>query len=186
MPFAGETLPLSLQLYDFNTGKFTRVHLADQDGTVLPGSPFNLTHIGNGKYTSDAVVMPTGVDYIEATYEVFASAADRTAGTPLDPDYTSATDVYRFEIPDSVLDAKLDQILDKLCNIIIPKLDGFALPGASIKVQIDPSEVEAIIDDVNEAKAILNRDPSVTAKIKSDPKIIAELDDDEVDAKTKC
>lgn len=178
MPFAGETLPLSLQLYDFNATKFARVHLRDQAGTPLAGSPFDLVHIGQGKYTSAAVVMPTGVDYIEATYEVFASAADRTAGTPLDPDYTSATDVYRFEIPDTV-------IVD-LLNDILAKLGGFALPGAAVTVTIDQDELQAVIQDVKQAKAIVERDPAVMAQVRETGSVTAQLGDDEIDAKVDC
>jgi len=128
MPFVGETLPLSLQLFDFNPGKFTRANLSNQDGVDIAGTPFDLVHIGLGKYTSDAVVMPSGVVSIEATYEVFATAANRTAGTPLDSSYTAAKDVFRLEVPDSVLLDLLTSIFD-IVTAILGQIIGDLLIG---------------------------------------------------------
>ena len=177
MPFAGETLPLSLQLWDFDPNKFPRVHLKDENGVTLSGSPFDMIHIGQGKYTNKDVVMPSGVLYIEATYEVFASASDRTAGTPQDPNYTSATDVFRLEIPDQIIVDKLD--------LIIQKLDGLALPGASIKVEIDSNEIETMVDDLKEIKALVERDEEAKVKV-SQNDINVVTSDDEVDTKIDC
>jgi hypothetical protein len=143
MPFVGEVLPLSYQLLDGDTTKFVRVALTDEAGTPLAGSPFAMPHLALGKYSSSAVVMPAGVDYIEATYEPFNDAPF----TVPDPDHLFGTDVFRLEVPDSVIVAKLDEI--------IAKLEGLALPGASFNAILVQNKVKEVINDAKFTKALI-------------------------------
>lgn len=174
MPFVDETLPLSLQLFDFDATKFTRVVLKNNSGTSLVGSPFNLVHIGNGKYTNDTVVMPAGVDYIEATYETFSSAANRTAGTPLDAQYTAATDVFRLEVPATLLLNILNQLLNKLTN----------LSGVAVEFETK-EEIESIIADAELMHALIEH-KDIKTVIENNKDLLANIDNNELDATIDC
>ena len=156
MPFAGEILPLSFQLLDGDSSKYARAILTDETGTPLAGSPVSLPHIGGGKYSSDAVLMPVGVEYVEATYQSF----DDALFTVPDPDHLLGTDVFRLEIPDQV-------IVDKL-NQIIAKLEGIALPGAAIDAVLVQNKISDVIDDAKMAKALIERD-NIKGIVENDP-----------------
>lgn len=172
MPYAGEILPLSFQLLDSDSSKFCRAVLKEPDGTPLPESPVSLVNIGGGKYTSDAVVMPT-IDYVEATYESF----DDAGFTVPDEDHLVGTDVFRLEVPDSVIVNKLDQI--------IAKLDGLALPGAMINATLVQSRIKEVVQDIKAVKGLVEHD-DIKGIISADPKIISKVDDQEISTTIDC
>jgi hypothetical protein len=145
MPFLGEILPLSFQLLDSDATKFCRAVVTDSAGAPLAGTPVSLSNIGGGKYSSNSLLMPN-LDYVEVRYEPY----DDALFTVVDPDHLVGTDVFRLEIPDSVIVAKLDQIL--------AKLGGIALPGASFSATLVQNMVNDVITDVKVAKALINRE----------------------------
>ena len=145
MPYFGEILPLSFQLLDSDATKFCRAIVTNPAGVPIAGSPVALINIGGGKYSSDAVTMPN-LDYVEVRYEPY----DDALFTIVDPDHLVGTDVFRLEIPDTVIVAKLDQIL--------AKLNGIALPGASFNATLVQTTVRELIEDVRVAKALVNRE----------------------------
>lgn len=172
MPFVGEVVPLSLQLFDGLASKYVRAYVVDELGAVQPGSPFSLPHVGNGKYSSNALLMPLGVDYLEVTYKVFQDALF----TVEDTGYTTGTDVYRLEIP--------DQVIVDLLNQILLKLDGLSLPGASINAQLVQQVVDSVVKDVNQAKSLLGADDVTISIAQSNDKALP-VSENEI-ATTKC
>lgn len=54
----GDTIPLKFQLSEGDTGKYVRAFIRDSADSPISGSPFNLSHVANGLYTSDAAIMP--------------------------------------------------------------------------------------------------------------------------------
>lgn len=167
MPFVGEVLPLSFQLLDGDTSKFARAILKDEAGVDLGASPVSMPHIGGGKYTSSSVVMPVGVDYIEATYESF----DDAGFTIEDEDHLLGTDVFRLEVPDSVIIDKLDEIL--------AKLQGIALPGSAFNVVLVQNQIKEVIEDVLVTKALVERD-DVKGIVMADQQTIGKVDNEEI------
>lgn len=172
MPFAGEILPLSFQLLDQDDTKFCKAVVTDPNGFVIPGSPATLVNIGGGKYTNDTVLMPNE-DYVECTYEPYNDAAF----TIPDPDHLVGTDVFRLEIPDSVIVDLLNQILNKL--------NGLALPGAAIKARVVQNKVKEIIKDVNVMKALVEH-KQVKSIIEQNPSLTGKIEQNQVDAKIDC
>lgn len=150
MPFFGETIPLSFQLLDSDSSKFCLAIITDPSGAAHPSSPVAMVSIGGGKYSSDAITMPN-VDYVEVRYEPY----DDAIHTIPDPDHLVGTDVFRLEVPDSVILDKLDEILEKL-NALNP-------PVAEAEIKIT-ADVQDIIYDVLAAKALIQRD-NITAII---------------------
>ena len=86
----GDPIHLNLQLDDGVTSKYVRAYLKDSAGTDLAGSPFNLTHVGNGLYSNDSVVMPNTAE-VTATFKVFSDSGYTT----LDTDYSFGFDVFQ-------------------------------------------------------------------------------------------
>jgi hypothetical protein len=171
MPVEGEILDLSAQLLDGDTSKFIRVDITDPSGAAIAGSPFSLPHLGGGKYGVDTVLM-TDDAYLIARYESFN---DPGFTTP-DPDHLLGSDKFRLEIPDSV-------ILDRL-DTIIEKLQGLALPGAAMRAVLVQNKIAEVIEDVNQAKALVERD-SLKAAIRKDSQAVGKLDGNEITGKVE-
>lgn len=172
MPFVGEVLPLSFQLLDSDPSKFCRALLATPAGVPIAGSPATLTHIGGGKYSSDAVVMPNE-DYVEVKYEPYNDAGF----TIPDPDHLAGTDVFRLEIPDSVIVDLINQILNKL--------NGLSLPGAAIKARLVQNKIKEVIQDANAMKALIEH-KEVKAVIDANPEMLAKINQNRVNPKVDC
>lgn len=69
----GATVPLTAKLNDGQTTKFVRATVFDHVGGAVPGSPFTLTHVGNGVYQNASLNMPE-VPFITVCYEAFNDA----------------------------------------------------------------------------------------------------------------
>ena len=174
MPFAGETLPLSMQLHDGASGYFVIAILKDQDGNAVSGPYVDLFHIGNGKYTSDAVTMPSvGITYIEVTYEVYQDALL----TLVSDKHFSGSDVFRFEIPDQVIVDKLDEI--------IAKLEGTLGSLTAVSATIEVEAIESVIETAKEIKAELTGD-SITQVVDAPEEITSVIDAPELTATVEC
>jgi hypothetical protein len=171
MPFAGETIPLSFQLLDSDATKFCRAILEEPDGTALAASPVTMVNLGSGKYTNDTVVMPN-IDYVECRYEPFNDAGF----TIPDPDHLVGTNVFRLEIPDTVIVDLLNQILNKL--------NGLSLPGAAINARLVQNKIKEVIKDTEAVRALVERQ-DVKAVI-DDNDLITKLSQNKVSPKVDC
>jgi len=172
MPVLGDVLPLSFQTLDQAAGLYVRALLKKPDGSSLAGSPVAMDDIGDGKYTSDAIVMPDE-DYIECTYEPYIDAAYTTPS-----DHLVGTDVFRQEIPDSVIVDKLDQII----NI----LNSLALPGAMIDVKVAQNIVRSAVEELEDVRALVDPAEAVVRTSKEDQGAVVNIDEDELVVKKDC
>jgi len=66
----GAKIPLAVQLFDGDEGKFVKATMRDDTDAEITGSPKTLTHVGEGLYTNNTVDMPN-VPYVNAIYEIF-------------------------------------------------------------------------------------------------------------------
>ncbi len=92
----GEKVPLHMQLYNGDTGKFVRAFVKNDSGIDVIGSPFTLNHVGNGLYTNGALSMPD-VPFVESTYQVF----DDSGFTAKAPTHGDDVDIFNKD-PDAV------------------------------------------------------------------------------------
>jgi len=83
----GETLPISLQIDDGNTGLFPQASLHDDTGASL-GS-VDLSHVADGMYSGAAFAMPDA-PWVSSTYIVYTDAAHTTESTA----YSRSLDVF--------------------------------------------------------------------------------------------
>ena len=174
MPFAGDTIPLSMQLHDGATDRFVKATVIDDDNIAIAGSPFNMPHQQLGKYSSDAAVMPAAVLFVDVTYEVF----DDALFTIPSEDHTIGTDNFPLEVPDQV-------ILDKL-NEIIGKLDGVLGSLNSATAIINTSDVvETVIEELQTLAGQIESG-EVKAKLKDAAIDAVAIDTDNIDGEIKC
>lgn len=73
MPFAGDLIPLVVQLYDGNESKYVKATLQDPDDNFLAGSPVTLTHKHDGLYEDKSITMPDK-QWITVNYQVYDDA----------------------------------------------------------------------------------------------------------------
>jgi len=130
-----------------------------------------MVNLGAGKYTNDTVAMPN-IDYVECRYEPF----DDAGFTIPDPDHLVGTDVFRLEIPDSVIVAKLDEILAKLNQL--------SLPGAQFNAVIVQNKISEVIVDVQQTKALIERDD--IKGVIADQVVQGKVDSNEITGKVTC
>lgn len=84
----GDPLLLRLQTGDGATNKFPRAHVYSSVHTEVSGSPFSLTHIGNGLYASEAYT-PVSEDHFDASYTVYTDSGHTTIDTSYNYDSDS-------------------------------------------------------------------------------------------------
>lgn len=107
MPAPGDILPLRLLLNDGNASKYVRAIVTNDAGLAISGSPFALLSVGSGVYKSNVATMPSGVQFVQALYEVFDDPGFTIPSTI----YGSALDVFESVTAD--LEA-LEQITEDL------------------------------------------------------------------------
>jgi len=104
----GESLPLSLLLFDGNEGKFPSAHVYKEDFTPLAGSPFPLSHLAHGLYKNTSVVAPTDARLLTAVYVVYDN-----------PERTSVSETHtRSEDKFTVQDIAPTQYLQKMSTTL--------------------------------------------------------------------
>lgn len=157
----GETIPLSVQLHDGAIDKYCRAIVRDSDGTALAGSPVTLTHISNGKYEDNTLVMPNK-RYVSVTYEVYEDALFTT----LSDEHTHAVDLFELEVLDQnlidlleELKTLLEQILNAGISVVGANVTGFVSDTDDMGAEIhDTDEVDGEVSDDDEATAIADDD----------------------------
>lgn len=102
----GDPIQLNLQLEDGATNKFPRAILRNQLGVLLPESPVDLTHTGEGLYQNDSVFMPDTQE-VTATYKVY----DDAGRTILSAIYSIELDVFTKDGSASLIQSLLGQNL---------------------------------------------------------------------------
>lgn len=129
---------LIYQLHDGAIDKYVRAYVTNEKGVSITGSPFELTHSGNGKYVFEdpSLVYPTGAVQIHVVYKVFDDASFLTPSCK----HSHGLDVFYLDPSESSLlslediDQKLDQIISILSS---------TFPSAEITGIIDKNEMVA-------------------------------------------
>lgn len=159
MPKLGEKLSLTLKLADTDGTKYPRAEIRDYNGAILAGSPRTLSHLGNGFYFNDDLVMPNSDLFV--SYEVFNDAAFSDKSNR----YQDAADYIELET-----DIDLSQVLQA------------DLTG---QVENDSDIIFGEVTDESDLDAIIDSETNLDGQITGDPLIIGEIKDDEqIDGET--
>lgn len=130
---SGDTIPLTLKLWDGDTGKYVKAVVVDSDGITL--GTITLTHITEGFYQDDSLTMPNK-EFVTVYYIVYddiglttrsvnhQDASEVFALTPLpleivkkvddiivtvEPNDAAQIDVTVMEIPETVIDIEVPE-----------------------------------------------------------------------------
>lgn len=129
MPQFGETIPLSLKLFDGASNKFVRATLRDATGMQIVGSPALLSHVGEGQYTNSSFAMPN-TDYVNVSYQVFDDAGLTTLSTL----YSDGQERFELDVPDAELLALLLEIKSLLIGLTAGAKAGSDIKGTIRRV----------------------------------------------------
>jgi hypothetical protein len=149
----GDPIQLNLQLEDGNETKYPRAILRNQFGTLLPESPVDLTHSGDGLYQNDSVFMPDTQE-VTATFKVY----DDSLRTVLSNTYTIELDVFCR-----------DNSFDLLSSFK-------QLPGDILGVVDDSGSLGSFLDDIGSIVGDIEDDGSLAGYIE-EFELIGVLDD---------
>lgn len=181
MPNVGDTLALSLQLFDSATDKFVRGTLRDDAGADLGASPASLTHDSNGNYTNSTVTMPAGTDYVTVTYEVFDDALFTTPSA----DHGSAIDTFDLSIPSSEILDCLTTIKDALDALELI-VNGIAQVGDVLAVVTDGDPLVATVSDDQVIARVLDEDTQQSVVATDEPTGLNLSDEDQIISTVEC
>jgi hypothetical protein len=68
---AGAALPIAIQLYDCDSGKFPVATVRDVNGNQIAGSPVSMAHVANGLYVASGLVMPISSTFVTVQVVVY-------------------------------------------------------------------------------------------------------------------
>lgn len=88
----GDSLPLTLQLFDGDETKHPRAFVQAADGVDVPGSPVALTSRGGGFYSNFSVAMPSA-SFVTVRYKVY----DDPSFATLSSVHSDAVEVFTLE-----------------------------------------------------------------------------------------
>jgi hypothetical protein len=97
MPKLGEAIQLNLQLFDGATNKYVKAWLRNASGVALGTPTVSLSHIGEGLYSNDSVLMPD-TSQVTAVYKVFDDAGFTTPSA----DHADALDIFELDSSGSI------------------------------------------------------------------------------------
>ena len=163
MPNVGDTVPLSVQLFDSDTTKFARATVRDDSGTPVSGSPFSLGHVGNGRYESSSLLFPSGTNYVNATYEIF----DDAGFTIFSELHASAIDTFSLTVPTTEIIECLDQLklliqgIAQVGDILMNVFDGDDI----IIMKVDDNDIKINVFDDDDQKAMVVDDTDTNLNV---------------------
>ena len=110
----GDEIPLRLQLWDGAVDKYVRAFMY-ADGTSMSGSPFELPHFAQGKYTykDAALTYPTNIDEVCAIFIVY----NNNTFTEESKCHERSLDIYRTGI-DADIAGSIDEIKILITELI--------------------------------------------------------------------
>jgi len=181
---AGETIPISLQLFDNDATKFVRATSEDESGTPLVGSPFSLPHDVNGLYKISSVLMPdTGAVVVQ--YEVFneasflnisavhSSALDLFTILKIDPE-DIAEAVWDVTLADHLDPGSTGEALNNIGSSVSVSLSGSEIVG----ILLDNTEVIGLLDDTTETEGIVEDSAEISGTVEDNTEVSGKLEDD--------
>ena len=140
----GDPIHLNLQLEDGAIDKYPQAILRDQIGTLMAGSPVDLTHTGDGLYQNDSISMPNTQE-VTATYKVY----DDSGHTILSSFYSVELDVFTKDNAAELV-ANLKQLAGDITGSIddVGGLSAFLDDNGGLLGDIvDSGSLEGFIDD---------------------------------------
>lgn len=175
MPQVGENLNLSMKLHDADATKFVRAVLRDNAGVLLPASPVVLTHIGEGQYTNNSVLMPN-TQKVTASIQVF----DDAAFTILSDNHWDGTQVFALDIPDSEFLALLLEIKSMLIGLTasstssadivgvvrgVDKIIGKVVTGQKITGTVKQDMLRGIVEIGERVKGLIEQQSTIIGEV---------------------
>lgn len=151
MPKIGDTLAVTIQLFDGDVSKFVKAVVRNAAGSELSGSPKNLPHVSEGRYEDSSFVMPNTA-YVTVSYSVFNDAAF----TSLSAEHSFTEDILPLDVP-------AQEILDCL-EEIKETLNQIQSVGITVKL------LDTVIGLVEDAEALIGvvAEDTITAVVAED------------------
>jgi hypothetical protein len=158
---AGDTVILSLKLYDQNAGKFVRAYIYDPVGALI--TTRDLAHVGNGLYQFTAYTMPS-LDFITAAYVVYDDAGYSVPSAT----YQDGEDIFEIFTENLLLLHQLS------CGVVVT-VDNDRDPEFLITVDDDDViDIEASADSEEDIVATADAEVSIDTEADSEINIIVE------------
>lgn len=131
----GDSIPLTLKLWDGDTSKFVKAVVVDSDGTNL--GTITLTHVSEGFYQDDSILMPNK-EYVTAYYIVYDDPGFATRSV----NHQDTADVFALtQLP--------TEIVKKVDDIIVT-VEQQASQTYEVIVEEPPeTDIEVIVPDTN-------------------------------------
>jgi hypothetical protein len=90
----GDKLPIYIQLFDYNAGKFIKATVRNDNNTQIAGSPVELSPIGSlGFYGNNTLSFPSETEYVTVEYVVY----DDAGYTEVSTSEGGASDVFTLD-----------------------------------------------------------------------------------------
>ena len=175
----GDSVPLSLQLFDSDETKFVRAIVRDQTGAAVAGSPQSMPHQTDGRYENFDLLMPANTSVLLVSYQVFNDSGFTTKS----PDHSDTADDFGLLVIDQDLIDKLIEIRDLLDQVIS---SGISVVGANLFGTInDDQEFVAEIAFQQTAQGEIDDDNAATGGIDDDG-VTGAIDDGDVAGEVEC
>lgn len=155
----GRPLPLRLQLDGGETDKFPRARVYDQDNVQVPGSPFALSHVSNGFYSSDAYVVQAADRHLFAEFSVYDDAgfvvpsyewplvaSEEKFDIDLSQSATESNVTFDVSVPDVL---QIPLLGSTQYRFVVYVFDAFGSP-----VDPDGNQVFIHIEDINNGEVV--------------------------------
>ena len=148
----GQTIPLTLQLFDRSTSKYPRAVVRNSAGTTL--TTIDLTHVANGFY-QDASYALTDVPYVSVQYLVYSDSGHTT----LDTTYASVLETFERDdlltTPEIETGYTLKSTLRLILSALAGKLSGAATTTVTIRdVGDSANRITATVDESGNRSAV--------------------------------
>jgi len=162
----GDSLPLKFSLHDGATDRFVRAVVKDNFDVAVAGSPFTLTHKGDGLYKNDAVAMPDK-RFVYAVYIAFDDAL-----------FVTESDVHGRDVDcffKDILQEAIDDLKQAVKGIdLVAEIDDGQ--GLVAEITSGDDQLVAVIDDNALTATITEGDEGLEGTIDSDTTLQGELE----------
>jgi len=164
MPSPGQLIPVAIQLGLKETDRHVRATIKDPADNQITGSPFTLSHKGQGAYAINTVAMPDKA-FIRVTYEVFKDAGFNTE----DINYPAVGGCF---IRDDLLDA-----VDNLNASIQSDLVAVVEDTGDLKAVVDDDiALIGVVEPTGDLEAVVSDVDALTGTVEDENTIQGEIE----------
>lgn len=147
----GASIPLSIQLFDYDTAKYVRAWVRRPDGTLVSGSPVDLNQVALGLYQNFSLTLPN-VEFVTAQYVVY----DDSGYTQVSTSQGGSSDTFFRDAPSgggdsSAFTCYLTGLIDACCQDSTAPADKIILGAKhvlSFQLRRGPSVIPYDLSDV--------------------------------------